>query len=373
MNTAASVTVVVPAYNAALYIDRTLASIVEQTWRNLQIIVVDDGSTDDTAERVRRFTGRDARITLITTANRGVAAARNTGIDNARGTYVAFVDADDLWAPTKIERQVEALEKAPDDYAAVYTLHFIIDSDDNFITTGKSEYAGGFIYARHASMKYVGNGSTLLVRRSVLPVVGGFDSSYAQAGIGGCEDLDFELRLAERYRIAVIPERLMGYRRYAGNMSSNARRMGLGMIETVERSLKRMPMLGADATRSARAHTYRYALHQLYAGGETALALSLSRRLFRLDPRTFLDTYIALAGQFAFWFVRKVYYFLKRRIVRNPARYEKKAFHELVATDVHPPRLNWLKARNLRTLAEEDARLEAQIMQPAAAGARTSS
>jgi hypothetical protein len=116
-------------------------------------------------------------------------------------------------------------------------LHYIIDKDDEIIGLGGSKIARGYIYARHLNFKYIGNGSALLVRRDVTPEIGGFDSSYAAAGIGGCEDVDFELRLAARYCMEVVPERLVGYRKYPGNMSSNYTRMAQGLLEVIKRSI----------------------------------------------------------------------------------------------------------------------------------------
>src|SRR4051794_3877496 len=100
------VTVVVPAHNAAATLRQTLASIAAQTYRDLEIVVVDDGSTDDTSAIAAEFAHLDRRVRLVSQANAGVAAARNKGIALARGEYVAPVDADDLWEPTKIEKQV---------------------------------------------------------------------------------------------------------------------------------------------------------------------------------------------------------------------------------------------------------------------------
>ncbi|WP_369726014.1 glycosyltransferase family 2 protein [Bradyrhizobium sp. LLZ17] len=104
------VSIVIPAYNAERFIARTLASAQAQTYEKLEIIVIDDGSTDNTRSVVEAIAATDKRLELISTPNRGVARARNLGIENARGPYVAFLDADDLWHPTKIARQVEALD-----------------------------------------------------------------------------------------------------------------------------------------------------------------------------------------------------------------------------------------------------------------------
>ncbi|MBW9055891.1 glycosyltransferase family 2 protein [Rhizobium mesosinicum] len=282
------VSVVIPAFNASIYIERTLRSAMRQTYTALEIIVVNDGSTDDTAKLVEQIAITDSRIRLLTTPNRGVAAARNTGIDASSGPFVAFLDADDLWHPTKIEKQVNALTRLSPRWAAVYALHYIIDENDDIIRPGTSDIARGYIYARHLNFKYIGNGSALLVRRDVALEIGGFDSSYAQADIGGCEDLDFELKLAARYYMEAIPERLVGYRKYPGNMSSNYARMGQGVLEVIKRSIAANPQLPSYAAESAIALTQRWAFRQYRKARNLRLSIAAAWAIIK-NPRSFLD------------------------------------------------------------------------------------
>jgi glycosyltransferase involved in cell wall biosynthesis len=278
------VSVVIPAFNASRYIERTLRSAGRQTYRNLEIIVVNDGSTDDTAKMVEQVALEDSRIRLLSTANRGVAAARNTGIQASSGRFLAFLDADDLWHQTKIEKQVNALNRRSLQWAAVYVPHHVINHDDEIIRSCHSDVARGYIYARHLTFKYVGNGSALLVRRDVALEIGGFDSSYAAAGIGGCEDLDFELRLAARYHIEVIPERLVGYRQYPGNMSSNHLQMGQSALEVVRRSLAANAPLPKYAARSATNATQKYAFWEFRQARNTYLSLATIWSISRSEP-----------------------------------------------------------------------------------------
>lgn len=257
---------------------------MRQTYTALEIIVVNDGSTDHTAKLIEQMAMSDSRIRLLSTSNRGVAAARNTGIEASSGQFVAFLDADDLWHRTKIEKQVNALNRLSSRWAAVYTLHYIINEDDEIIRPGSSDVARGYIYARHLNVKYVGNGSALLVRRNVALAIGGFDSSYAAAGIGGCEDLDFELRLAARYFIEVVPERLVGYRKYPGSMSSDHLRMGKSALEVVRRSLTANPQLPRYAIGSAIDATQKYAFWEFRQARRTYLSLLMLRPILRSDP-----------------------------------------------------------------------------------------
>jgi glycosyltransferase involved in cell wall biosynthesis len=255
----ATVSIIIPAYNADLYLDRTLCCARIQTHKNTQILVIDDGSTDGTSAIAKRHAGEDPRIQVISTENRGVAAARNLGISTATGEYVAFLDADDLWHPTKLEKQLAALHGKPESWAAAYAYFRSIDAED-FVTGGTFQAGqSGYIFGRHLSLKYIGNGSSLLVRRKVAQQLGGFDPSYAAKGIGGCEDLDFEVRLAEKYRLACVPEWLVGYRFYEGNMSSNSDRMARSMIAVIDACFSRNPGLHPFIRRHAVASAHVYA------------------------------------------------------------------------------------------------------------------
>jgi glycosyltransferase involved in cell wall biosynthesis len=104
------VTVIIPCYNMEPYLAQTLDSVIGQTHQNLEILVVDDGSNDRTAEIAREYEKRDLRIKLLTQANKGASAARNLGLGRAAGKYIAFTDGDDWWDSTKIEKQVKHLE-----------------------------------------------------------------------------------------------------------------------------------------------------------------------------------------------------------------------------------------------------------------------
>src|SRR5438874_4376035 len=105
------ISVIIPAYNAEQFIERTIDSASQQTHRNLEIIVVDDGSTDQTASIVKRLTKKDRRLRLIRQPNAGVAAARNRGIKESRGDYLAPLDSDDLWHHTKLEKQLHVFSR----------------------------------------------------------------------------------------------------------------------------------------------------------------------------------------------------------------------------------------------------------------------
>src|SRR5258708_6439765 len=126
----ALVAVIIPSYNAETFIERTLASVLAPTPRNIEIKIVEDGSTHRTASIVRRLADGDGRIKLLQQKNGGVASARNAGMRASKGTFIAPVDADDLWHPTKLEKQLRVFAAAGSDLGLVYTLYRTIDADD---------------------------------------------------------------------------------------------------------------------------------------------------------------------------------------------------------------------------------------------------
>jgi glycosyltransferase involved in cell wall biosynthesis len=291
------ISIIIPAYNAERFIGRTLDSALNQTFIDIEVIVVNDGSTDKTQFIVEDFVANDGRVRLFNTINRSVATARNFSIENARGAYVAFLDADDLWHPTKIERQFKALSAHVSDstWAGVYVFRRAIDDEDRVIGLGRVTMdCRGYVLARNLVLKFVGNGSSLLVRREAALAVGGFDPSYAEAGVGGCEDLDFELRLAAQYRIEAVRSFLVGYRIYEGNMSSDKVRMAKSMVATIAQHIKQNPSMPPRIRRWGMGAGYKYAYQNLRSAKEFGPAMRAYCMMLVNDP--VLAIYIALKG-----------------------------------------------------------------------------
>lgn len=213
------VSVVVPAYNPGGYLAEALQSVVAQDFLNWECFVVDDGSTEDLTW-VGRF---DPRIRLIRQSNRGVSAARNAGIAASTGQYVAFLDADDRWLPTKLSQQVTCLDGLPSAVLS-YTGASYIDRSG----TITAEYP----YTRHLSgyrdllqENCIGTGS-VLARRAAIMQAGGFDVALHSA-----EDYDLWLRMSLLGRFVFVEGRLAQYRRHGANASGNA----LGMARGVDK------------------------------------------------------------------------------------------------------------------------------------------
>lgn len=261
-----SVTVVIPVFNGARFIADTVKSAAAQTHDRVEILAIDDGSTDDTPMILERLCDEIAGLRIIHTPNRGVAQARNLGTREARGDFVAYLDADDIWHPDKLRLQVAQMQRHADkpDWAGCYTLFRRIDTDGRVIADGPAYDVRGGFFASHMVRNHVGNGSSLLVRREAALAVGGFDPGYAAQGIGGCEDHDFQLRLLSRYKLDLVRAFLTGYRLHPDCMSADHTRMGLSRL-AVTRSFADHPALPAAARREAEAAAHGYAWMQFAA------------------------------------------------------------------------------------------------------------
>ena len=217
------VAVIIPAYNAASTINETLTSVRAQTYRKIEVLVIDDGSDDDTAAIVSKHAIEDCRVRLITQPNSGVAAARNRGIAEARAELIAPIDADDIWALTKIEKQVDTLT-SNGRAGLVYVWSAFIDKHGNTEGELAAEHDGVVIKGM-CSGNFIGNGSSPLMLKSAILEAGGYDPSLRSAGAQGCEDMLLYFRIAERHQFAVVREHLTGYRRHRKAMSRNALQM----------------------------------------------------------------------------------------------------------------------------------------------------
>jgi glycosyltransferase involved in cell wall biosynthesis len=198
------VSVIIPAYNKADFTIRTVESVLKQTYRNIEIIVIDDGSTDNTKEKLKCFGGK---IKYIYKENGGACSARNLGIEQSSGEYIALLDCDDIYYPKKIERSVLCLESDPD-YGFISTDSYFIDENDNIVSIwpGPQQPPSGWIFSRILIDNLICN-STVLVKKACFQKVGYFDEK-----IFICADYDMWLRLAEIFKAGYVSEKLTGYR-----------------------------------------------------------------------------------------------------------------------------------------------------------------
>jgi glycosyltransferase involved in cell wall biosynthesis len=218
------VSVIVPAYDAAKTLDATLASVAAQDYPNFEVIVVDDGSKDDTAERVECLAQRDPRFRLVRKANGGVAAARNLGVAEAKGEFIATLDADDLWRPNKLSAQVQAFREGGPAVGLVYTWVLLVDPQDRPLSTFTPRF-NGHVLSKICAANIVHNGSTPMFRRSALEAAGGYDPGLRAAKAQGCEDWKLYSRVAAKYEFRVIKEFVTLYRVMPQSMSGDVMQM----------------------------------------------------------------------------------------------------------------------------------------------------
>ncbi|MGG7578596.1 glycosyltransferase [Rhizobium sp. YTUHZ045] len=277
------VTVIIPAYNAEATLVQTLRSVSAQTYEHLEILVVDDGSRDKTFELATEYRLSDPRVRVLRQQNGGVALARNYGIEEARGSYIAPIDADDLWHPLKIEMQVRALGKLSTGHGVAYNWYAAIDENDVIFSHSGPVLYEGDVFEILVGENFIGNGSTPLMPRAEVLACGGYDSALRDQGAEGCEDLKLYLALAERLPFAVAPDFLTGYRFTAGNMSSNASRMLKSHALVMADVKRRHPDLAAAATR-AEFHTACWYFKKAFAGGNYGQVRKVAPLLVRRFP-----------------------------------------------------------------------------------------
>jgi glycosyltransferase involved in cell wall biosynthesis len=219
------VAVVIPAHNARATIDATLSSARAQTYQQIEIVVVDDGSTDATAASVERHIRADPRVKLLRREHAGVAAARNAGIAHSRAAFIAPLDADDLWDARKIEKQMQVMHNAGPEVGLVYTWTALVDWQGQVTGVQPAYRDEGDVLRSLCRGNIVGSGSNPLIRAAAVHKVGGYDQTLMARGAQGCEDHALYLAIAEYFHYALVPEYLTGYRQGAMRLSTDIARM----------------------------------------------------------------------------------------------------------------------------------------------------
>jgi glycosyltransferase involved in cell wall biosynthesis len=255
MNHDPLVSVILPVYNGAEFLGSALESALSQTYRHLEIIAIDDGSTDGSPAVLDLYALRDSRIRVLTQANGGVARARNRGIAEAHGNFIAPLDADDLWEPTKIDRQMQRMLAAGNETGFVYSWWVWIDASGSVLDRSPRWMFEGPTFESLLQINFTGNASVPLFRRHCVEEAGGYNEQLAATGAGGCEDWELVLRVAERYEAAVVPEILLGYRRLPGSMSTACDTMWRSQQRVVQAMRELRPDLNALVPRRA-AHQF---------------------------------------------------------------------------------------------------------------------
>lgn len=270
-----SVSVVIPAFNAAGTIKETIDSVLEQSCQDFEIIVVNDNSTDSTEAIVKEY--GDPRIKLLAHKAGSASKSRNKGVQNASGKYIAFLDADDVWLPTKLEMQLQALQ-AVSTAKVAYCWVDCIDEASKFLRKSNRFSESGDVYEEMLVHNFLGNGSNPLILKETFSDIGGFDESLPNA-----EDWDLYLKLAQDYHFAAVPSALVLYRiSYSSKSFKNLLKSEASYSKLMAEACSRRPDSAQILVRKGFPGYYEYiirkALKNPYGGQQRIVAFKL---LFR--------------------------------------------------------------------------------------------
>lgn len=325
------VSIVIPVFNAEKFVGKTISSVLEQTYKELEILIVDDGSPDRSIEICRQF--NDPRIRIIKQANRGLAGARNTGIRHATGDYIALVDADDLWTKDKIEKHVNHLEENPH-IGISFSYSLLIDEEDNptglkQIPTKFKDITPAYILRRNP----IGNGSSPVFRSKVFQDIefvdnlhGEEETFYFDESFKRAEDVECWLRIALEtdWVCEGIPELLTLYRINAGGLSANA----LSQYEYLERIIdkysKAYPEVLGDSVSLARAYFQRYISRRAVSMRDAPLAMEMLHKSIASDIRILFEeprkTLITIGAVYFLYLTPKKFYSHLEQAAMNLAK-----------------------------------------------------
>jgi glycosyltransferase involved in cell wall biosynthesis len=227
------VSVIIPSYNYAHYLPFSAGSVLAQTFTNFELVIVDDGSTDNTREVAATFT--DPRVRYVYKKNAGLAAARNTGIENSRGAFLAFLDTDDIWLPNFLEETLATFARLPENFAAVATSSQRIDPDGAPIEFKSTAMARDReLTARNFVFRNRPLSSSIVVKREAFETCGLFDETLRSS-----EDRDMWIRIARRYGFYFMEKPLVQLRRHPHNMSKDPLRMTQSMAQVITNAWRR--------------------------------------------------------------------------------------------------------------------------------------
>jgi glycosyltransferase involved in cell wall biosynthesis len=235
-----TVSIVIPAYNYARYLPQAIDSALQQSFPAHEILVIDDGSTDGTAQVVAQRYGGNPRVRYLHQPNAGLSSARNTGVKNAHGEFVAFLDADDYWKPDFLREVMARFARLSEDFAIVATRVTIVTVDG--ATLPRKQLLADTDYELTCAdllLKSRFSPSTAVVRRRVFAECGVFDTTLRSS-----EDRDMWIRIAARHRVWFCGQQLIFVRRHGSSMSTHADRMKTNTRRTLAKARQNPDIIG---------------------------------------------------------------------------------------------------------------------------------
>ncbi|BAY09531.1 glycosyltransferase family 2 protein [Calothrix sp. NIES-2098] len=291
------VSVIIPLYKAEKYIAATVQSVLAQTYKNFELLIIDDGSPDQSVEICQQFT--DPRIKIIRQDNRGVAAARNQGIRESQGEYIAFLDADDLWAPTKLEKHVNHLENCTS-VGISYSYSSFIDATGKPLGLYQLPKTNNITPVHFLLRDPIGSGSNLVARREVFEAIrfednidGTVEKFYFDEDrqLHPSEDTECWLRISLKsdLKFEGIPEVLIQYRLHSGGYSHQFEKKATSWEKFLEKAHFYAPDLIAQWENAARAYQLTAIARRAVNQGNGSMALKLSYRALATYWRILLE------------------------------------------------------------------------------------
>jgi len=299
------VSIIMPAYNAERYIAASIESVLAQTYSNWELIVVDDGSTDNTAAVVQEFVARDPRIKYIFQENGRLGKARNTSIRNSTGPLIAFLDSDDLWLPAKLEMQMRAI--AQNNADVVYSKTYVfkndnIDDETETLRNPAGKFSGPDFFDSLVRWNQIPV-LTVLLRRSALDRVGLFEEGETAASYRGCEDYELWLRLARAgFVFYGMPDVLARYRRHATAMTAVPSNVFRSMLLVVRKHIDESGLSESEKQKritglyreliaalidEGKISEAKQFVHELYSWNKNSIVTRLQKLLISIWPRQF--------------------------------------------------------------------------------------
>ncbi|NEO69728.1 glycosyltransferase family 2 protein [Moorena sp. SIO3H5] len=329
-----TVSIIIPVYGVEKYIATAVQSVINQTYQNFEMLIIDDDSPDESINICRQFS--DPRIKIIHQNNRGLAGARNTGIRNSKGDYLAFLDGDDLWLPQKLERHIEHLEKFPD-VGISFSPSALIDEAGTFMGAYLMPKLTNITISDLFRESPIGNGSAAVVRREVFDIIkyqdnlyGSTEDYYFDEHFRRAEDIECWLRIAIKtdWKIEGIPEALTLYRINTQGLSANLLKQFESLEQMIEKTRSYAPKLTSRWENISRAYQLRYLARsavRLKVGSDAVRLIhrSLSNhwRILLEQPRR---TILTLIAAYMLWLLPKSLYAQIELLVSNLLKNVKK-------------------------------------------------
>jgi len=283
-----TISLVIPAYNVERTILETIESVQQQTFSAFEIIVINDGSTDRTLELLESV--NDERLKVFSYENGGLPVARNRGISHATGEFIAFLDADDLWTPDKLELQLAALQQHPEAGVAYSWTCDFIDGQKEIHHRYEPVRFEGNILPELLIRNFLNSGSNPLIRREAIQSVGEFDPT-----LRSCEDWDFYLRLAAKWKFVVVPKWQIWYRLSPTSMSTKVEIMEMAALTVIERAYRVAPPELQFLRSKTLADLYQYCATQYLRNGTSVSEINRAVpniwKAICLYPRTLFGSY----------------------------------------------------------------------------------